>query len=184
MMAPVLEQVDVGETPEVPFATPPRPLRQHRQGWDLAGRERRWATGFLGCRRMGFLPLVHQEVEGYEEAFEAHAAPPSVRVFVEAAMESGQWSGYAHQFMDGPSPRRFGGFRRAACAGPRSSGRGADQAHRALPHLGWMPERPAPGSVVLENRSLHHRPGAVHEASPNTSAATARRRNAAAGPIE
>ena len=38
---------------------------------------------------MGFLPpLVHQDVEGYEEVFEVHAAPPSVWGVVEAAMES------------------------------------------------------------------------------------------------
>ena len=38
------------------------------------GRERRWATGFLGCERMRSLPpLVHQDVGGYEEVFEVHA---------------------------------------------------------------------------------------------------------------
>jgi hypothetical protein len=59
-----------------------------------------------------------------------------------------------------------------------------DQAHCTLPHLGRMLERPAHDSILLKNWSLHHKPGAVHEASPNTSAATASTRNADGKPNE
>ena len=78
-------------------------------------------------------------------------------------------------------------FWRAACVGPRSSGQGParfDQAHCTLPHLGRMLERPAHDSILLKNWSLHHKPEAVHEASPNTSAATASTRNADGKPNE
>jgi hypothetical protein len=45
------------------------------------------------------------------------------------------------------------------------------------------PPEPVP-SDYNEHPSRVRLPGTVHETSPNTSAATASRRNAAAGPIE
>ena len=41
-----------------------------------------------------------------------------------------------------------------------------------------------PTFVDSERNPVRIEPGTIHEASPNTSAATASRRNAAAGPIE
>src|SRR5829696_10019512 len=54
----------------------------------------------------------------------------------------------------------------------------------ALPHLGRMPGRPAHETPSSSRTGAAIKPGTVHETSPNTSAATASRRNAAAGPIE
>ena len=53
----------------------------------------------------------------------------------------------------------------------------------ALPPLGRMPGRRTHDAVLPKDWSCQQT-GTVHETSPNTSAATDSRRNAAAGPIE
>lgn len=59
----ILAQIDVGEAPKVPFAAEARPLRQDRQGKDLAFAEQRWSSRSTWCGRVTFQsPLVHQHV--------------------------------------------------------------------------------------------------------------------------
>jgi hypothetical protein len=89
---------------------------------------------FLGCGRMRFLPpLVHQDVEGYEEVFEVHAQSTAFR---SGSCRGGNGeragSGPATPTSSWMAPLRVvlaGGVCR-----PRSSGRGParfDRAHRA-----------------------------------------------------
>ena len=96
---------------------------------------------------------------------------------------SGQRSGYAHQFMDGPSPRRFGGRRVQVPA--QTSGGLHDSTRRTARCRTLAGCRDGlPMTPPSSRTEASIKPGTVHEASPNTSAATASRRNAAAGPIE
>src|SRR5215203_1142409 len=134
---------------------------------------------------MRFLPpLVHQDVEGYEEVFEVHAEHrlPFGELSRRQWRASGQRPGYAHQFMDGPSPRRFGGRRVQAplvWAGACTIRPGAPRCRTLAGCRDLLPMTPSSSRTGAAIK-----PGTVHETSPNTSAATASRRNAAAGPIE
>ena len=63
---------------------------------------------------------IHQHVEGYEEVFEIHAAPPFVRGVVEAAMESGRVAARLRPPIYGWP--LLASFSRVACARPARSG--------------------------------------------------------------
>ena len=135
---------------------------------------------FLGCGWMRFLPpFAHQDVGGYEEVFEVHAQSTAFR---SGSCRGGNGeragSGPATLTSSWMAPLRV--VLAAACAGP----------------LVWAGTRPIrPGAPrpdagascqdpISSRTGATIRPGTVHETSPNNSAATASRRNAAAGPIE
>ena len=76
-------------------------------------------------------------------------------------------------------------FWRAACAGPARLGGGLHDSTRRTACrtlAGCRDVLPMTPSSSRTGAAI--KPGTVHETSPNTSAATASRRNAAAGPIE
>jgi hypothetical protein len=74
-------QVGIGEAPEVALAAKTWPLRKDREGEDLRVRERyrptRTAPRF---RAVLSPPFLDEHVQGDEQAFEVHGAPPFGRV--------------------------------------------------------------------------------------------------------
>ena len=70
-------QVGVGETPEVPLAAEARLLCQDRECEDLRVRERdRTSRTTPRLRVVLFPPFFYEHVQGDEQGFEVHGAPP------------------------------------------------------------------------------------------------------------